>query len=475
MDDFFITFRYANNIATGRGFVFNEGERVLATTTPLLTILLAGLRLTGIMPELAVRWICSLTLMGSAIMFFLLHRQRKEDITGLTGGLLFFFIPPLMQLWGNEVTLCMFFILSAIYFNARKQYNLSALFQGLYGLTRGEGVLFSLYIQFVTALREKKLNFYSLLILGILLVPWYLFSFLYFGEIFPNTLPAKIRQGVRLDVLNSYTWGLLENFRRIFFPKNLFILILTWLGGLKLLLNIFKLKRWSNLVFLKNFIDEKRTDYLLLTWIALHQIAYYCIGVPGSYEWYFYTLWLLHPILPAYGLSVFFSEKHQQFMRMSSGTRIIYAILIAVLLYYYSGQPRYNNFFKQRYELYKHISKELEEIPRGKLVLADEIGIFGYFLSELRFCDISGLIHKEITAEDIYRQDYFLRQFKPDIFINTVYINKPDSVAKLPDKLTVIAENGEKIIYQLTADYSIPLIRVRVFRKLAETIPADIK
>lgn len=475
MDDFFITFRYANNIAAGRGFVFNEGERVLATTTPLFTIMLAGLRLIGISPELAARWLCSLAVMCASLMFFLLCRHRNEELTGLTGGLLFFFIPPLRQLWGNEVTLCMFFILASIYFYAGKQYTMSAIFQGLYGLTRGEGVFFSLYLQAAAALREKRLHFSSLIILGILLIPWYLFSFIYFGDIFPNTLAAKIRQGVRLDVLNPYSWGLQQNLLRIFFPKNLFLLIFTWMGVVKLLLSFFDLKRQSKPVAIRNLPPEKQATFLLLTWILLHQVAYFLTGVPGSYEWYFYTLWFLHPILPAYGLTVFFSRKQGQFLLMSAVARVFYASLIAILLLYYSGQPLYNTFFKQRYELYKKISNELQNIPRNELVLADEIGIFGYFLPDLRFCDISGLIHKDITAENIYRQDYFLREFKPEVFINSVYINNPDIIAKLPNKLMVTAENGKKIIYKLIADYSIPRLRVRIFRKLEESFPAEVR
>lgn len=40
-DDQFIIFRYVNNIISGHGFVYNIGERVLGSTTPLYTLLLA--------------------------------------------------------------------------------------------------------------------------------------------------------------------------------------------------------------------------------------------------------------------------------------------------------------------------------------------------------------------------------------------------------------------------------------------------
>ena len=42
-DDALIIFRYAENLAAGNGFVYNPGEHVLGTTTPLYTLLLAAL------------------------------------------------------------------------------------------------------------------------------------------------------------------------------------------------------------------------------------------------------------------------------------------------------------------------------------------------------------------------------------------------------------------------------------------------
>src|SRR5438105_2649940 len=42
IDDAYITFRYARNLAEGVGLVYNPGEWVLGTTSPLWAILLAG-------------------------------------------------------------------------------------------------------------------------------------------------------------------------------------------------------------------------------------------------------------------------------------------------------------------------------------------------------------------------------------------------------------------------------------------------
>src|SRR5258708_27407015 len=43
IDDAFITFRYSRNIVEGQGFVYNTGSRVLGTTTPVYTLLMAAI------------------------------------------------------------------------------------------------------------------------------------------------------------------------------------------------------------------------------------------------------------------------------------------------------------------------------------------------------------------------------------------------------------------------------------------------
>src|SRR5205809_7032221 len=47
-DDPYITYRYASNVASGNGFVFNVGERVQSTTTPLFALILAAGALVGL-------------------------------------------------------------------------------------------------------------------------------------------------------------------------------------------------------------------------------------------------------------------------------------------------------------------------------------------------------------------------------------------------------------------------------------------
>ncbi len=47
VDDAYITFRYARNLIEGQGLVYNPGELVLGTTTPLFALIMAGMGAIG--------------------------------------------------------------------------------------------------------------------------------------------------------------------------------------------------------------------------------------------------------------------------------------------------------------------------------------------------------------------------------------------------------------------------------------------
>src|SRR3990172_2277897 len=76
-DDPFITYRYANNLMHGGGFVYNPGERVLSTTTPLFTLLLAALgRLWPDLPRLA-NLLGAISLAAGGLLLWDLARSWK--------------------------------------------------------------------------------------------------------------------------------------------------------------------------------------------------------------------------------------------------------------------------------------------------------------------------------------------------------------------------------------------------------------
>ena len=71
-DDTFITFRYAKNIGEGFGFVYNAGEQVLGTTTPLWALVLASLSAAGLPMDEASLVVSLIADVVSALFLWLL-------------------------------------------------------------------------------------------------------------------------------------------------------------------------------------------------------------------------------------------------------------------------------------------------------------------------------------------------------------------------------------------------------------------
>ena len=74
-DDTFIHLQYARNLATGHGFVFNPGERVYGSTSPLWVALLADAMMLGVDGILAARVIGAVATLASVLLFFQLMRH----------------------------------------------------------------------------------------------------------------------------------------------------------------------------------------------------------------------------------------------------------------------------------------------------------------------------------------------------------------------------------------------------------------
>ncbi|HEX9012663.1 MAG TPA: hypothetical protein VF813_04070, partial [Anaerolineaceae bacterium] len=91
IDDAYITFRYARNILAGVGFVFNPGEHVLGTTTPLYTlamVLLGTLSggVTSSFPVLALG-LNSFADAVTCILLWNIGKQLKHPLAGFAAGL----------------------------------------------------------------------------------------------------------------------------------------------------------------------------------------------------------------------------------------------------------------------------------------------------------------------------------------------------------------------------------------------------
>ena len=120
-DDPFITYRYAQNLAQGDGFVYNSDQRVLSTTTPLFAILLALLaNIWSEIPHLA-NLIGSFSIALGGLFLWDLGQSWKTPLVGWTGLLLYPTFPLLLSTIGSETPLYLALCLGAFAFYARKQ------------------------------------------------------------------------------------------------------------------------------------------------------------------------------------------------------------------------------------------------------------------------------------------------------------------------------------------------------------------
>ena len=78
-DDTFIHLQYARHLAAGDGFVFNPGERVYGSTSPLWVMLLANAMAMGVDGLLASKWLGALATLASLLLWARLVRQTIGD------------------------------------------------------------------------------------------------------------------------------------------------------------------------------------------------------------------------------------------------------------------------------------------------------------------------------------------------------------------------------------------------------------
>lgn len=178
-DDSFITFRYAENIASGKGFVYNDKERILGTSTPLYTLLLAVWVKLGLPIMLAAR-IINIGADGlTGILVFLL--LKTFQLRGASFATFFYLLFPRVVVWsvsGMETSLYVLFIATSFYFYHKKSFNLTGLFIGLTFLTRVDGIILGLAVLVHFAWGYKKIPAGMILASTVVVLPWLAFAFL---------------------------------------------------------------------------------------------------------------------------------------------------------------------------------------------------------------------------------------------------------------------------------------------------------
>jgi len=276
IDDALITYRYAENIAAGAGFVYNPGERILGTTTPLYTLILAGLRCLGISIPFAgdaISFAASIALV--AVTMALVQQLAGSFWTALLTGVILlaqgsflrYSMAGMETPWYTLLTMCSLFAF------AEERTLLSAALAALAALTRLDGLVIVGTILLSCLIERRRRPIWEMAIVLLILAPWALIAFIYFGSPVPLSMLAKqghlqARQGGRF-----WIWD------RLFIRplnRHMYLLPCTVVG------------------MIQSFRERSRSSkWLALTlWTGTYLAAYTLVGI-DFYEWY------LVPVYPA--------------------------------------------------------------------------------------------------------------------------------------------------------------------------------
>lgn len=404
-DDAFITFRVARNLASGLGPVFNPGERVLSITTPGYMLLLAASALfTRDFVTLGVIWNgFGLLAAGALLIFF--SRARGEPMNGALAALaatvtvaLTFSNLLLAVAVGMETPLYLAALLAvfASYAQALRQparasgwLVMTAWAAAMAFMLRPDGILAGLVVGLHWLATRRRVPWRALVVGLAVSLPWVLFAWAYYGSPIPNTLAAKITQGLPDQ---ASQWGAqwlttVQQWAR----ANPLAAVLSLVG----LAGLWRGGRAAS--------SEQVARRLLALWAALYMALHVLSGVRG-YFWYYVPLLVWLALLAGDGSALLFGWLMG---RLGPARRIVwlaaaFVLLLGLFVPVVGDVQRLvfvSRTIRQRETAYAHTAALLHDYcqqPGHEPVGMTEIGVLGYY-SNCRILDFAGLLQREIA------------------------------------------------------------------------------
>jgi len=193
-DDAFITFRFASNLAAGHGFIYNPGERILGTSTPFFTLLMALWHLIWPDPVPGAVLLDLLAVLGTIILTYIALQETKLSTAQCTFAMLMLAISPrllYLNMAGMETPWCLLFIAASWLTYRRKRWALTGVLLGGLLWVRLDMLLWVIILAIGAILQDRRSWRAAIpLAVGVYL-PWLAFSWLYFGSPIPLAVTAK--------------------------------------------------------------------------------------------------------------------------------------------------------------------------------------------------------------------------------------------------------------------------------------------
>lgn len=436
-DDSYIFYSYAKNLAEGHGYVFNPGERVNATSSPLYTLLL-------VLCYMTFRFIPGVTLpvighlIGVASLFAIgvaLRRAFREPADSLFACLVpFVFLanPLLSGAVGMETFLTMALAVGSLAAYARDRKGWSALLCSFAVLSRPDTLLLAAILLTYEVVRQRRFPALGVAITFLLpIAAWLVFSKLYFGSLIPSTVDAKLAQ------TSAGLWGEGPVFLKGLFsgatlcsgishyPEAVRITVvllgLLVIGTLAGIVMSLALCRKSSIVLHPLF-------HLSVTWNFLYLLAYIILDAP-AYSWYYTPLTLGMALLVTLPLETSIRNSCSNWIRASrtASTGLVAALtLVAVMLpLTVSRMPATER--KGTHELAAEWLNA--RVPGGTSIGANDIGVLRFYYEKGPIIDGAGLVTPDVV-DHLRRGEYswYIREYRPAYLM---FIEPPRSPVEL--------------------------------------------
>ena len=420
-DDAAIVYRIAENLAEGRGWVYNPGETTNASTSALWTLLLAaGSWVFGKAPATA-HLVDTAAWLGCGVLLYGLVRQWMSSGVAFLTTLLFVSDPVFALSTGLELHLLIFWVLLAFRAESKNQTILLGVAMGLIGLTRPDGVLLSGVLLLHHGLKNRVFPWRAILTALILFSPWLIFSALYFGSLVPNTLSAKMAQGSSggwettlpgaFSPLPLFVRGVMQLLSDVYHPIFLGLGLPLALAGFFLMAaraqpgrGLGDAGRWPD-------AQGYRLALVIPLWGGLHLVAYSSLGVP-AYHWY--ALPVVLSIIFCLGGTLQWSLDSSVLARrvLSPIVGLVALLGIGWNFYHYSILDP----LEPRVAAYRSVADWIvSETPDDWTLAAAEIGTLGYH-SQRTMVDMGGLLHQQVEPLGDGKLDWWMHK-RPDLVL----------------------------------------------------------
>ena len=401
-EDALITFRYAENLVKGLGFVYNPGERVLGTTAPLYGLILAVFRaLTHDMFVGSALFNVS----SDALLIYLiagnLLRPGEEDpawgpglITGFLVASYFPFIRMSISRMETSLYVLLFFL--SLWLLSRKSYALLGGTLGFLTMVRLDGFALVTVIFLWLLWKERSGLWRALLAFMCVFGLYVVVATFYYGSPVPQSVVAK-----------SHIYP------RVFSGQRSRLQSLLMVGRYVFLGNAF-----HRGVFLPFFVIgvygfyRRRSVWgtLLVVWFLIYMGA---LGLANTFvhEWYLDPLLLVYMVTAGVGMAVAYRAGIARAARWRSLYRWGMLVLAVAFLMVNVTVAYYKTYWQYRFELESRLPIGLwlhEQGGPAISVMLEPIGYIGYY-SQARIYDVMGLVTPEaLSYFDAYGVDNYI-------------------------------------------------------------------